>query len=465
VKTLQFARLSHLSEIHPALGRIVLVALLATSAVGCRKHQAGGDGGAASASSAPKALRRAPKSTSALPTTRADLYFGNLDAQIAELTRVTQSGANATATATSISPELPALSGAHYTRGRFRGDLDEIQLAIDETSTCVRATPDNAGCVMTRAEQEQSLHRFKESRADLERAKALGIDPARAAALEMDLDWNDGRYEAAIGAIREARRRHPSTLTWIREAQLDHDLGREDEADAAFEAAEDLIRDTGPLVVAHLDVQRGIQKMQTGRLEEAVVFFRAAVERIPDYIAGNEHLAEALHLLGKDDEATRIYERVVKLSNDPEFFHALAAQYAASGKTEQARALDDKARAGYAALLLKYPEAMYWHASEFYLAIGAASEALALLEKNVTLRPNSTSYVALARAELAASGAPAARASIDKALAMPVVSASLFWTAARVYRRAGGADATKAVDFEHRALAINPRIASEEPDR
>ena len=88
-----------------------------------------------------------------------------------------------------------------------------------------------------------------------------------------------------------------------------------------------------------------------------------------------------------------------------------------------------------------------------------------LLEKNVILRPNSTSYVVLARAELAASRPEAARTSIDKALAMPVVSASLFWTAARVYRRAGGADSAKAAGFEKRALAINPRIAAEEPDR
>jgi Tfp pilus assembly protein PilF len=105
---------------------------------------------------------------------------------------------------------------------------------------------------------------------------------------------------------------------------------------------------------------------------------------------------------------------------------------------------------------------MYWHASEFYMATGDVKQALVLLRKNVTLRPNSTSYVALARAELANGRASDAKGSIDKALAMPLVSASLFWTASRIYRRIG--DAAKADGFRARAEKLNPRITRDEPD-
>jgi hypothetical protein len=133
-----------------------------------------------------------------------------------------------------------------------------------------------------------------------------------------------------------------------------------------------------------------------------------------------------------------------------DLLHALAELYALRGRATDARELDAKARTGYEALVQRYPDAMYWHASEFYSATGDKAKALDLLQKNATLLPNSTSFVALARAELASGRRTEARVSIDKALAMPLVSASLFHTASRVYEGAA------ADQFLARATARNP---------
>jgi len=432
---------------------IVTAALaLVLGSPGCRRRPPP-DATVSTATSA-KPLRHRPRTSTELPTTHADIYLGNLDGQIAELTRLSKEGP-------AVIQTVQRLSAAHHVRGRFRGDLDEIALGIEGASACVRMDPDDASCVLMRAEQEQSLHRFKEARVDLERAKQLGADRARAADLEAELDWNDGLYDKAIGAIRKARLERPSTATWMREAQLDHDLGLEDEVDAKFEAAEDLIVDTGPLAVAHLNLQRGIEKVQRGLLEEALLFFREAIARMPSDVASTEHLAETLHALGRDDEAAALYERVVAISDDPEFAHALAALYAKRGKEPEARELESKARRRYEELLKSYPEAMYWHASEFYLSVGDVPRALELLRNNLSLRPNSASYVALARAELADGRTADAKRSVDAALAMPVRSASLFWTASVVYDRAG--DKAAADAFRERARGMNPRIEADKP--
>lgn len=388
-----------------------------------------------------------------LKTTSAAIYFGNMDAELEELERLTRADASNAAL-------VLRLSGVLHTRGRFKDDPVEMQRGIDLLATCERLDPTDARCPLARAEQEQSLHRFKQARADLERARTLRGDATRIEDLAAELDWNDGRYDVAIPAIRRARAARPSTGTWMREAQLEHDLGNEEAADRAFERAEDLINDTSPLVVAHLNLQRGIQKASVGRLDEAIVFFRAAVERIPDYVAGNEHLAEALHMAGKDEESTRLYEKVVSLSDDPEFAHALAERYAASGQTEKAKPLAAKARARYEELLKRFPEAMYWHASEYFRAIGERDRARTLLRQNLELRPNATSLVALARIELETGHLPEARAAIDKALAMPLVSAPLFFTASRIYEKVG--DAAASARFRERALALNPRIAKDD---
>jgi tetratricopeptide (TPR) repeat protein len=397
------------------------------------------DAGAANATDAADAAdastRGAPafRTPRAIKTTDAAIYLGNLDGEIEELTRLVKGDP-------SRLDLLQRLSAAHYVRARYRGDLDEIQAAIGGLSVCVEHATTGAlraSCLLGRAEQEQSLHRFKDARIDVDRAGTLGADPFRAANLRAELDWNDGLYDRAIPQIRSARRERPSTATWMREAQLDHDLGDEPGADAAFVAAENLIVDTAPLPVAHLDVQRGIASQQHGQLDQAALFFRAALEHMPNYIAANEHLAETLHQLGQDDESTVIYEKIVAQSSDPEFLHALAVLDRAHGKADQADGLDARARAGYEALLQKYPEAMYWHAAEFYLSSGDAKTAIALLQKNILLRPGSPGYVALARAELANGDATAAKEAIGKALAMPIKSAELTAVAAQIYGDAG----------------------------
>jgi tetratricopeptide (TPR) repeat protein len=250
--------------------------------------------------------------------------------------------------------------------------------------------------------------------------------------------------------------------TLAREAQLHHDLGEYDDAERAFEDAEDRIVDTNPVPVAWLNVQRGLHEETRGEIDLAVTFFREAARRLPGYVAAEEHLAEALHMAGKDDEAVAIYRRVVNESSDPEYKGALAAILRARGEAKEADALKAQATAGYTALLAKYPEAMYWHASEYFLAEGGdPAKALALLRKNAVLRPNAGSFTALARAALAHGDDAEAKAAIDRAIATPVVSAMTFWTAARVAARTG--DPGAAATYAAKARALDPRIEKEEP--
>jgi tetratricopeptide (TPR) repeat protein len=446
----------------PGRALLALLALMTVAAlvlVGCgRRHTSTSKPTAARASaSSTSPLRGKPRSPSELPTTSGAIYLANLEGQITELERLTRE-------APGLLGNMPRLGALHHTHGRILGEPDELALGIDTVSQCVRQEPGNARTYLIRAEQEQSLHRFAAARADLVRARALGLaapDAVRASELETELDWNDGLYERAIAAIRKARRDRPSSHTWLREAQLDHDLGLSDASDAAFEAAEDLISDTSPLEVAHLNLQRGIQLMSRGRLEDACVFFREAVARLPAYVAPREHLAEALHELGRDEESRALYQAIVQASSDPEFMHALAQLDAAHGLLDEARELEARARRRYEELLKAYPEAMYWHASEFYLSAGDAEKALALLRANVELRPNSMSYTALARAELANGHGAEAKRAIDVALAMPLRSAVLFATASRVYRSAG--DRAKADELRESARRANPRIDVDGP--
>jgi tetratricopeptide (TPR) repeat protein len=442
--------------------RFVLV-LAALAAMSCRSKVPPPSPPAASATASvtvgtgpvPKPLRNRPKPDKELPTTSANIWEGNLDSQVGGITKLVKADPKS-------ATKLSMLSHSLNMRGKFHGDLDEIQQGIDAINQAIALRPGDGELLVSRAYEEQSLHRFKEARADCDEAKKLGADPSLVATVVTELDWNDGKYDLAIPAIRAARERKAVYGNLLREAQLEHDLGDFDAADRRFEQAEDSIADTSPLPVAALNVQRGIHKFTSGKIEESILFFREAVARIPDYVAAEEHLAEALHALGQDEEAITIYESIGKRSSDPEFMGALASIYRVHGKTKEADLLKAKATARYAELLKKFPEAMYWHASEYFIGEGGdPKKALALLLKNAELRPNSTSLAALARAQLANGDATGAKQSIDKALAMPLKSGELFWTGARVYAKLG--DTPKSEELAAKARAFNPAIDKREP--
>lgn len=390
-----------------------------------------------------------------VPTTSAAIFRENFEGQIAELDFLHRADPGSVW-------KLQMLSDLHASHGKYAGDLDEIQLGIDQISQCIEAEPNNSELLLDRANQQQTLHRFSHARADLARARQLGASEIRVGLVAQELDWNEGLYAEAIAAIKKTASRQRTSATVAREAQLYHDLGLRDESDRAFARAEDAVRDTSPLPVAWLDVQRGLHMTNTGRFDEAVAFFTAAVDRLPSYLMAKEHLAEALHLVGRDAEAISIYEGIVKHSTDPEFMGALAKLYAAHGRLPEARELTSRASAGFDQRLRTYPEAMYWHAAQFFLDQGNdPRKALALLRQNVAIRPNSESYTALARAELANGLNEDARVSIERALAMPVRSGDLFWTAARVYRRLGAE--TKSGQFAALARDVNAAIERLEP--
>src|SRR5512140_837123 len=60
-----------------------------------------------------RALRGKPKTQRELPTTSADIYLGNLDEQIGELTRLTRERPQ-------LLDNLMMLSAAHHSRGRLK---------------------------------------------------------------------------------------------------------------------------------------------------------------------------------------------------------------------------------------------------------------------------------------------------------------------------------------------------------
>lgn len=309
-------------------------------------------------------LRRRPLTRAELPTTSGALFVRNLEAELAE--------AEAEASAPPAdAAALRRLGAVRYRAGRYHGDIDRIASAVAAFDAAIALTPDDGELYVLRAKAEASLHRFDAARADLARAEARGISHTRQGAMHL------------VGLATQAATR-----------------GDIDAMEAAFESAEDAIRDPDPMFVAWLYTQRGAALMDV-EPQRAVEFLAAAVDRLPGFVLAEEHLAEALHRVGRDDEAIAIYERVIARTDDPEFMGALAEIHAAHGRRALAQAWTKRARTRFETLLARHPEAMSWHAAAFFQGPGGdAARARALLRDNARLRPTPEALVALARAEL-----------------------------------------------------------------
>ena len=343
-----------------------------------------------------------PLNQQQLPTTAAAIFVRNLRAQIASAGRILANSPTAVA--------RKQLAQLRKVSADCRDDIDEYQEAIDLLSEPGVGSPiDDPEVPLLRAQLQLSLHRLAHARADLDRARSLGANALAVSAIQIELDWNAGRYEAAVLAIRRTAASHPSTHSLARLAELEHRLGRGDAACDRYAEAEECIRDTLPLTVAWLNVQRGAHAVETGNLPQAILFVEEAVRRLPQYLAARALLAKIRHESGEHDESLRVYDDLAAESANPEHWSDAISVYATCGLEARRDAVMIRARAAWERLLLRYPEAMYWHAAEFCRDhLGDPTRAVELLQRNATLRPNADSWLALAEAQEACGDAVSA---------------------------------------------------------
>jgi tetratricopeptide (TPR) repeat protein len=308
--------------------------------------------------------RRRPLTRVELPTTSGAIFVRNLEGELADAEEATRDD----------TASYRELGVARYRMGRLRGDIELIASAVHAFDVAIAHTPADGELYALRGKAQGTLHRFADARADFVRAEELGVRPSAS----------------------------PS-MTLVDEARRAAERGDLAAAERAFTASEDAIRDPDPMFLSWLYTQRGALLMDH-EPERAVEFLRAAVDRLPSFVLAEEHLAEALHLAGHDDEAIARYEGLVARTDDPELMGALAEILAAHGRVDEADALVERARRRFDLLLARFPEAMAWHAAAFFAGPGRERlRARDLLRENAKLRPTPEALVALARAEWAAS--------------------------------------------------------------
>lgn len=144
---------------------------------------------------------------------------------------------------------------------------------------------------------------------------------------------SERQFGAAVDALREAMRRHPSNLD--ARIELAEALFKLQRFDDALETYRDLARRAPANPIAHSGL--GIALVALGRDHEAIDAFTVAAKLQPGDPSVRYNLANALASNGRLDESIAEYRRALALSPASVTFHnALGLVLAASGRPDEA---------------------------------------------------------------------------------------------------------------------------------
>lgn len=345
-------------------------------------------------------------------------------------------------------------------RARLSGSYDDYAEAQRTLDRAFAVAAPGTGPHMTQAILHFAMHRLSAASRYLDAVQAYAVPPPRTelaeiAALRGEIAFYSGRYDDAIRLYAEADRLEPGSARFQR-AIYAMRTGRPDEAIRHFDAFDASLQAPSPMVLANLELQRGIVELEHGRRDRALARFRKAAKIFPGYWLIEEHIAEVTALTGDHVAARETYQRIVERTQHPEYMDALADLATQRGDGAGATLWRARAAAAWRRRLAQFPEAAYGHALDHCAAKSDWRCALDLAMRNNRARPNGDSLVKLADALLNSGRTTEAQQLIEKVLASPWRTAELHAVAHRIFGATGDPD--RAEVERRRALALNPHI-------
>jgi tetratricopeptide (TPR) repeat protein len=345
-----------------------------------------------------------------------------------------------------------------YQRASLVGDLTvfgEVETNVKKAIAEIGPAQD---LYLLKANLDFKFHRLSDVRIDLETGRDL-LETTQGKALCADLDFQEGRYDAARRGYEEVIK---DDLTWdnlARLAYLKWKLGDGGSADELYAEAEDELTAKEMRHYAWIELQRGVLDLRQGRYEDAYAHYDRAARAYSGYWLVEDHKAELLGAQQKLEEAAELYERVVARTPKPELQQALGELYETMHQRGRAEACYEKSLNAYLDSAAHGEVHFYHHLVDFYADVRHdGREAVRWARKDIELRRNFSTLAALAWALYRAGEFREARETIGEALASGASDAHLFYQAAMIHQASSvNGDAERYLKM---AAEINPHYKS-----
>ena len=350
--------------------------------------------------------------------------------------------------------KITKLAYLQYQRASLTGNLAELDVAERTLDHAIQHLGPDGDLYFLKANIHFKLHRLAGVERDLEASPDLLQSPP-GRALKADLDFQQGRYEAARREYETLIEEERTWDTLSRLAYLQFKMGDFETADRLYDEAVDELTAKEMRHYAWVELQRGVVDLSRGNYEQAREHYQRAERAYSGHWMVEEHLAELLGAEGKNDEAEAMYRRVVARVPRPDFQQALGELYLSMGKTSDANDVLEQAKAAFLESAQRGEVHYYHHLADLYADVfDNGPEAVKWAQKDLELRRNFSTLAAMAWAWYRAGEFSKALETMNESLASGVKDARLFYCAGMIHKALSPNG--KADQYLQMAAAINP---------
>jgi tetratricopeptide (TPR) repeat protein len=350
--------------------------------------------------------------------------------------------------------KITKLAYLQYQRASLTGNLDELNVADRTLDHAIEHLGRDGDLYFLKANIHFKVHRLDDVEQDLNASTDL-LESPQGRALKADLDFQQGRYDAAKTGYETLIEDERSWDALARLAYFNFKMGDFEHADSLYDEAVDELTAKEMRHYSWVELQRGVVDLTQGQYEKAREHYQRAERAYSGHWMVQEHFAELLGAEGKNVEAEAMYRRVIARVPRPDFQQALGELYLSMGKSEEANDVLKRAETAFLDSAQRGEVHYYHHLADLYADVFEnGAEAVKWAQKDLELRRNFSTLAAMASALYRAGEFAKALELMNESLASGVKDARLFRLAGLIHK--AFSPNGKADHYLQMAAAINP---------
>ena len=350
--------------------------------------------------------------------------------------------------------KITKLAYLQYQHASLTGNLDELSVADNTLDHAIQHLGRDGDLYFLKANIHFKVHRLDDVEQDLNASTDL-LESPQGHALKADLDFQQGRYEAAKSGYEALIEEERTWDALARLAYFNFKMGDFETADRLYDEAVDELTAKEMRHYSWVELQRGVVDLTQGNYEKAREHYQRADRAYSGHWMVQEHFAELLGAEGRNDEAEAMYKRVIERVPRPDFQQALGELYISMGKSAEATDCLKRAESGFLVSAQRGEVHYYHHLADLYADVFEnGAEAVKWAQKDLDLRRNFSTLAAMASALYRAGDYSKALELMNESLASGVKDARLFRLAGMIHK--AFSPNGKADSYLQMAAAINP---------